>query len=164
MLSLSRPLLVLSIVLGLCGKGLLSNAAGAPQNSKGKSKVRSMEILRTKAPKLLDEFEQKNDIEALKKAIELVELDDLGPPASREEIDAFRAAKLRAVLTFYNRIEPKMIAGFNPEELPSMTATPPEEAGLPSGVAPEAIKDPLVRGKRALLLKARASRILRVKR
>lgn len=69
-----------------------------------------------------------------------------------------RRAKVGLWLRAWQRLERETDKNFNAEDRPSLKVTPPEETGLPAGVAPEAIKDPTLRTQYEAALSANAEK------
>jgi hypothetical protein len=93
----------------------------------------------------LQTFDCGDDLDDLDRAIELTNALQAKPGASQAAALALRDKKLQRLLSIFNHIDAKRDPRFDPKDLPQMTATPPFEGGLPSGVAPEEIRDPAVR-------------------
>jgi len=96
--------------------------------------------------KQLERFDRSRNLDALREAGRLVEArpesasGGPGDPASRK-------SKLVLWLKVLDRIDNKLNRKFDPEDLPSITSEPPPELGLPAGVDPSAITDPVARTK-----------------
>lgn len=138
-------LLVLAVALIFSKASAEAKSNGAASKGENKSKATPMEILKVEIPKLLWQFEQKNDGRALKRAVDLLSVAEPDPKAPKVELLAFMALKLRLLFTAFNDIDAKLIPDFDLETQPALTVAPPPASGLPAGVAPESIKDPKVR-------------------
>ena len=70
------------------------------------------------------------------------------PPKGGDELGewcAQRSAKARSWLHAWMRVHEGIDEAWDPEDRPAANLAPPDETGLPSGVAPEGIKDPKLR-------------------
>lgn len=96
---------------------------------------------------LIDKFVHNDDIGLLRAAID--EIDEIEQPAKPEEEQAktFRERKLQLLLAVINGIDEKRIPNFDFDDAPALSPPPPPETGLPSGVGPESVKDPVLRSK-----------------
>jgi hypothetical protein len=104
-----------------------------------------MTTSKDKIDESLQKFDRDDDEEALDRAIELTFALQAKPGASQAAALAVRDKKLQRILSIFNHIDAKRDPRWDPKDLPQMTAIPPPESGLPSGVAPEAIRNPAVR-------------------
>lgn len=75
-----------------------------------------------------------------------------------------RKAKVGLWLRAWQRLERESDRNFDPEDRPSLNVTPPEETGLPAGVAPEAIKDAQLRARYEAALNTNAEKARRYDR
>jgi len=101
----------------------------------------------TEISKLLHVFQWNDDVAPLRQALQT--LDHAEPDAGipTEGALAFQASKLQLLLSVFNSIDAKLIAGIDPDMPPPMMPPPPDETGLPSGVSPASIKDPRLRAR-----------------
>jgi hypothetical protein len=117
-----------------------------------------METLQVQIPRLFSQFEQQGDGEALKKAVQLLKFASPRSGATKSEIVAHSALRLRLLLTAFNYIDAKLIPDFDFSEGPSLTVAPPFEWGIMAGAAPESIKDPKIRAEYEQLLATNRAR------
>jgi len=96
--------------------------------------------------KLIQKFERTNDVPALSRALDQIRYAAPATDATGPQVFALYSLKLRLLLSLFNALDLKKDPTFKEGALCG-TAMPPEETGLPAGVAPEAIKDPRLRAK-----------------
>jgi hypothetical protein len=104
-----------------------------------------MEATQPPVDELIREFDLRNDVDALRKALALVEADGGGTPASKADTLRFRNDRLRLFLIVFNRIDAKLIPGFDFADLPPISSEPPAASGLRTGASPSSIADPALR-------------------
>jgi hypothetical protein len=133
------------VALILCGAYFLWQAPCTATEAQRIVKGTPMGISTEEVNTLLQKFDEKDDVDALSKALIVVESLDVDPHAPKTEMLTFRSVKLRLLLAMFNHIDAKLIVGFDFADLPSINSVPPPESGLPAGVDPNSIKDPSMR-------------------
>jgi hypothetical protein len=135
MMSRLAPVAVGVVFSAVVASGVSSRTPARHQEAKDTR----MEISEAAFDELLREFDQRSDVDALRKALPLVESAGAGVPASKTDVLTVRRDKLRLFLTVFNSIDAKVIPGFDFADLPSISSDPP--AGLRSGISPSSIAD-----------------------
>lgn len=104
-----------------------------------------MNISTDEVDNLIRRFDANADVGALAQAVARIEILVIPSDAAKAQQLTQRTEALRQLLAIFNRIDPKIIPGFDFSDLPSMTAVPPIDSPYPAGVDPAAITDPQAR-------------------
>lgn len=94
---------------------------------------------------LLQSFHINKDTSLLSEALNLVNNLSIDLSGSDAEQKLERIQKLRSYFEVFNAIKAELIPEFDFTQLPPMSTSPPPVTGLPSGVDPENITDPVLK-------------------
>jgi len=109
------------------------------------NKENDMIETRQKVIKLLEMFSVTEEFETISKAYRHVDNMQIGEAVSLADKNYFRNEKLRHYLMILNELDTKIEPNFNFDDVPMLTVSPPPESGLPAGVDPESITDPVMK-------------------
>ncbi|NVM79801.1 hypothetical protein FHW83_005643 [Duganella sp. SG902] len=132
-----------SVMLGLLATSILPVAqpARAARAEMGVQQVQQ----------LIRAFRATQDTNAIAEAISLA-----------DQLSADRSSKVRPLWQEIIRaLDAEIIPGFDTADVPLLNVAPPPESGLPAGVAPDSVEDPVMR---AAYKKALAENALRLQR
>lgn len=116
-----------------------------PNNSYGMDVYMTSTV--KKIEKLIDEFIHNDDIASLETAVDKIEAFDESMGFQNNEAGTFRKEKLILMLDVFNAIDSKIIPGFDLDKVPDITVAPPPETGLPAGVSPDSVVNPVLKKK-----------------
>jgi hypothetical protein len=122
--------------------------AGAGSDGERTLKRKHMSETTARAAAQLAEFEQKKNPQSLQAAADLLEGVDLDKEPDATKRLTLRRETLETWLKLIALIDKNLDPGFDPDDVPSVSVTPPPSAAgvaYPSGIAPADIPDPEVR-------------------